>query len=207
MSAQPLRNDVAVAADDALPFLPPNWNQEFDVQAHLSRVPTTATVKGMFWNDLQKVACSVGAVLSPARYASFHDYPLVDYMHAVAEVSGKAYPTLPTLQAIRNVGVRGFATLSDSLAGRVLFAIAGRDLPATLGLVSEAYKRCLSPGTARLASLETGSAVIELRSIWNFTLGYQVGVFEGAIGYFGHSGRVQVRAFSPCDADYLLEWI
>jgi uncharacterized protein (TIGR02265 family) len=197
---------MAIGSNDAGPVLTPNWAAAFNVAEHVARVPSNATIKGMFWNDLYKVARSVNAELPEARYSAFRDYPLVDYLRAVADVSSKAHPGASTLQAIRQIGTRGFATLSDSLVGRVLFAIAGRDLPATLELVSDAYKRSVTPGAARLAQLGPGRAVIELRHIWTYPLAYQVGVFEGAIAHFGFGGTVKLRALSPCDADYLLEW-
>jgi uncharacterized protein (TIGR02265 family) len=178
----------------------------FDVEAHIARVPAHATVKGMSWNDLHKVARSVGAELPPGRRTTFNDYPLAEYMRAVAEIARLAQPSEPVLEGIRQVGKRAFLTFSTSLTGRVLLAIAGRDLGATLNLVSEAYKRSLSPGSARLGELREGRAIVELREIWNYPLAYQVGVFEEAMAHFGHTGTVQVRSLSPCDADYLLQW-
>jgi uncharacterized protein (TIGR02265 family) len=184
----------------------PTWTTGFDVEAHLALVPAHATVKGMFWGDLLKMAEGLPVALTKGRYASFSDYPLVDYMRAVVAVSRAAYPKASVAEGIRRVGERGFGILASSLAGKVLFALAGRDLGSTLGLVSEAYRRCLDPGEARVALLEPGRAIIELRAIWNFTHAYQVGVFEGALKHFGHAGSVQVRALGPADADYLVQW-
>lgn len=178
----------------------------FDVEACVARVPAHAMVKGMFWNDLHKVARSVGAELPAGRHTAFNDYSLAEYMRAVADVARLAHPSAPVLEGIRQLGKRAFVTFSTSLTGRVLLAIAGRDLGATLNLVSEAYKRSLSPGTARLAEIREGHAIVELRDIWNYPLSYQVGVFEETMAHFGHRGTVQVRALSPCDTDYLLQW-
>ncbi len=189
-----------------LPFEAPDWVRDFDVEAHLALAPASATVKGMFFGDLQKVADACGVPKPAGRFATFNDYPLVDYMRAVVDVARQAHPGTPTAKAICLVGRRGFSTLSSSLAGRVLFAISGRDLGATLGLVSEAYKRCLSPGRATPVEVAPGRAVIELRAVWNFTNSFQVGVFQGVIEHFGHTGSVRIRTLSPCDADYLLEW-
>jgi uncharacterized protein (TIGR02265 family) len=187
-------------------FAPPSWTTSFDVDAHIAMVPANATVKGMFWNDLLKMAAGLSIALPQGRYAAFSDYPLVDYMRAVAVVARAANPKAGVAEGIRRVGERGLATLASSLAGRVLFAFAGRDLGSTLGLVSQAYRRCLDPGEACVALLEPGKAVIELRSIWNFAQSYQVGVFEGAIRHLGHRGSVKLRTHSACDADYLVEW-
>jgi uncharacterized protein (TIGR02265 family) len=180
--------------------------QPFDVEGHLALVPANATIKGMFWNDLYKVALGVGVRLPPGRYAAFNDYPLVDYMREVANLARAIDPSESILEGMRHVGGRAFVTLTQSLTGRVLFAMAGRDLPAALGLVSEAYKRCLSPGSASLVDLAPGRAVIELRDIWTYPIAYQVGVFEKAIDHYGHIGTVQLRSLSPCDADFLLQW-
>lgn len=197
LAIRPVNNSPTFATADL--------TRAFDVEAYLALVPHGATIKGMFWNDLQRVAAGVGIKFT-GHYATFNDYPLVDYMRSVARLARIASPSAPILDGIRLIGRRAFVTLSQSLTGRVLFAMAGRDLPATLGLVSEAYKRCLNPGAARLLEIRPGYAVIELRSIWNFPKAYQVGVFEKAIEHFGHVGTVQMRLLSPCDADYLLEW-
>lgn len=187
-------------------FVAPQWHIELDVEAQLSKVPRHATVKGMFWNDLYKVAEGTKVSLPSGRYSAFGDYPLVDYMRAVATVARAAHPKASVAEGIRRVGDRGFGVLASSLAGKVLFALAGRDLQSTLGLVSQAYRRCLDPGDAQVALLEPKRAVILLRSIWNFPTAYQVGVFEGAMRNFGHAGSVKVRPISPCDVDVLLEW-
>lgn len=187
-------------------FVSPPWHIELDVEAQLAKVPRHATVKGMFWNDLYKLAEGAKVALPRGRYAAFGDYPLVDYMRAVALVARGAHPKLSVAEGIRRVGDRGFGVLASSLAGKVLFALAGRDLQSTLGLVSQAYRRSLDPGDARVALLEPRRAVILLRSIWNFPTAYQVGVFEGAMRNFGHTGTVKLRSISACDADFLLEW-
>lgn len=187
-------------------FALPTWHGPFNVEEHLSKVPPRATVKGMYWNDLYKLAPRALVDLPPGRYSAFGDYPLVDYMRAVALVARNLHPEASVAEGVRRVGRRGFNTLASSLVGRVLFALAGRDLQSTLGLVSQAYRRSLDPGDAQIELLERNRAVISLRSIWNFPTSYQVGVFEGAIDVFGHTGTVQVRPLSACDADFLLEW-
>lgn len=203
MSLEPAIPDPTT---DLRGFAPPDWRAALDVDGQLAQVPAGATVKGMFWNDLYKLAAEGNVALPRGRYAAFGDYALVDYMRGVVQVSREAYPNVSAAEGIRRVGARGFDVLAASLAGRVLFALAGRDLQSTLGLVSQAYRRCLDPGGARVVLLEPKRAVISLRSIWNFPTTYQVGVFEGAMRNFGHTGSVKVRPLSACDADYLLEW-
>ena len=100
----------------------------FDVEAYIARVPAHAMVKGMFWHDLEKVARSVGAELPPARRTAFTDYPLAEYMRAVADVARLATPSEPLAEGIRQLGKRAFLTFSTSLTGRVLLAIAGRSI-------------------------------------------------------------------------------
>jgi uncharacterized protein (TIGR02265 family) len=195
----------AVRPGDEL-FALPDWKRPYNPAGMLAAVPTAASVKGMFWTDLQKVAAAHPDLLPAKRYAAFNNYPLNDYMRGVTTVATAIHPGVNPHEAIRRIGRRGFSVISSSLAGKVLFALAGRDLVSSLGLVSEAYRRCLTPGDARLASSEPGRIVIELRQVWNHVDSYQVGVFEGALAHFGHSGSVKVRVLSHCDADYLLEW-
>lgn len=205
MSSKPAPRNPAANVEFS-GFALPAWHLALDVELQLGKVPPSATVKGMFWNDLFKVAEEVHVELPRGRYSAFGDYPLVDYMRGVVAVAQATHPKSSLAEGIRRVGARGFDVLASSLVGKVLFALAGRDLQSTLGLVSEAYRRCLDPGDARVALVEPKRAVILLRSIWNFPTAYQVGVFEGAMRNFGHTGTVKVRSISPCDADFLLEW-
>lgn len=204
MLAALARQSLPGSVDDE--FRLPDFAAPFDLEAHLSRVPPYATVKGMFISDLARVCKDMGEPVPEGRYVAFRDYPLIDYMRAVVDVARTAYPGSPLPDAIRQLGQRGFEVLANSLTGKVLFAFAGRDLGAVLGLVSEAYKRSLNPVGARVGSIQPGRAVIELRDVWNFSESYQVGVFEGALRHYGHSGTVKIKRLSPCDTDYLLEW-
>src|SRR5690606_687487 len=110
---------------DPSSFATPDLTRAFDVEAYLALLPHGATDKGMFWNDLQRVAAGAGINFT-GHYATFNVDPLVDYMRGVARLARIVSPSAPILEGIRLIGKRAFVTLSQSLTGRVLFAIAGR---------------------------------------------------------------------------------
>jgi hypothetical protein len=97
--------------------------------------------------------------------------------------------------------------LAESVVGKVLFSVAGRNFGTALELTEKAYKVSLDPGLARLVELKEKTAKLEMRDIWNFADCYQAGVMEGAMVAYRVKGEVRVeRLGRPCDVDLYLSW-
>jgi uncharacterized protein (TIGR02265 family) len=186
-------------------FSPPNLRQPIAVEACILATPESATVKGMYIQRLAELVQRQGAGAAK-RYVAFKDYPMRELMRAVADAAALLHPSLPTREAICAVGRLVFPTLQSSIAGRVIFAFAGNNYQAALQRVALGYEHSQNPGSARLASLSAGEAVVELRSVWNFPDCYQVGVHEGALTWYEKNGSIELRTLSPCDVDLRIRW-
>lgn len=114
-----------------------------DTAALIAEVPAHCTTKGMFFEQIARPARSCG-VDCQARYVAFRDYPLRDYMRLIADYGAARHPGMPVREALRRVGWEAFPTLMSSVAGRVIFAFAGRDVRSALRLAPDAYKHSLS---------------------------------------------------------------
>lgn len=190
-----------------LEFQPPDFRQPLNVEALLAATPATATVKGMYPQRLVELMAQQGTVeREPRRYVAFKDYPMRELMQRVVDAARVLHPKLTLREGIRELGRLVFPTLQASIAGRVLFSFAGKSYESALKRVTQGYALSQNPGSAQLVSLGTREAIVELRGVWNFPDCYQIGVHEGALAWYDHTGRIDVRVHSPCDVDLRIRW-
>lgn len=179
-----------------------------ELEAWIDETPSEATVKGMYVESLLSMLKRRGAARpTDKRYLSFKDYPLHELMRLMVDAVGVLYPELAPREGMMALGRLAFPTLLGTTVGKVIFSIAGNSWVRALNLVTKAYEVSIKPGTASVEGLTETSARVELREIWNFGDSYQVGVFEGAMEYFGVHGSVRaVRVGRRCDVDLLMHW-
>lgn len=186
-----------------------NFVSEYEeLEQLIHQTPASATVKGMFLSSfLDSLDRGGFARPTDARFVSFKDYPLRQFMQLMLAAIGTAWPTMPPRAGLRRLGQSAYPTLADSVVGRVLFSVAGRNFGTALQLTEKAYKLSLNPGVARLAELTEKTAVLEMRDIWNFADSYQVGVMEGAMVAYRVKGEVRAQKLKrPCDVNLHLHW-
>jgi len=186
-------------------FREPDHRAPLDVAALIAEVPAQNTAKGMFFEQLARAARQHG-IGCDARYVAFRDYPLRDFMRLIAEYGRVRFPGLPAREALRRVGWEAFPTLMSSVAGRVLFAFAGREVRSALRLAPDAYKHSLSHCSVRSRLNTAGQAVLEYRDVWNFPDCYQVGAIEGGCRAFGADAAVRLCVRSSASVDMLIRW-
>lgn len=199
--------DAELAALGANPaeFLRVDTEQALDVEARIGDTPLEKRTKGMFLEKLAREAHHASAA-PEARYASFGDYPLRDFMRLLADYAPAHYPGVPLREAFRQAGNEAFSTLMDSVAGRALLVMARSDIRSALRLTPEAYKYNLSHCTVQLSLEASRQVILEFRDVWNFPECYHVGIIEGLCRAFGAEGRVRTRVRSACDVDMLVRW-
>jgi len=172
------------------------------VAERIRAVPSNATVKGMFFDGpITEAFRRSGDRPGRPSYVAFKDYPLADHIQVLVACAMAGYPNVPVREGLRRLGHDAFRTFLESLAGRVLFSVAGRNFDAALGLVARSYGIAGPVGTATVIQRTHDAAVIHLENIYNLPDCYHVGVFEAALEYFREDGEVLTRVRSTSDVE------
>ena len=169
-------------------FRPPRFDAPVDLEAHLRLLPPDATNRGMFFNDLvrqvQRAApgtdiAELGGV-APRRYLPFLEYPYADFLRLVYAAAKVVRPGGPVGEGLRQLGRTTYATLLESHAGRVLFAVLGIDFEQICRHAPKGYRLAVSFAQVTSTQLGPQHFVVGFRGLPGFLETFQVGVVEGA---------------------------
>lgn len=196
---------ASAAVDDG--YTIPDMTAPFHVDAYLQACPADATIKGMFLNDLlAHVAQAGGGALTDKRYVAFKDYPMREYVELAPRAAARAYPDAPVREGLRRIGRSAYPTLAETMIGRVIFGVLGKDLEAIMKVAARGYAVSQSPGTAEVLDVGPGRARVRLTNLYTFVDSFQLGVFEGAILACGRTGEVRAKVESIATAEILATW-
>ena len=187
-------------------FIPPDFRAPLDVSAHLDAVPTGATLKGMFFQDLADQLAAAGHDTSGRSFSAFRDYPTRDYLTFLVEASKKLHPKVPLREGLRRLGRSAYPTFAETRIGKVVFGVVGGNLPAIMRLAGKAYRIADSVARADAVEVTDAHARMLLKSVYVFVDAYQVGVFEGAVLAARRVPEVAIRPVSLHEAELLVVW-
>ncbi len=184
----------------ATPLRAPRDDAPVELDEHLRRVPNGATVKGMFFLELQRVAEQAGvwpevletAAVAEKRYYNFRDYPMVDNLRITAAVAAHVDPTMPRGDAIRYLGQTAFDVVLGSQIGRALFGAFGRDVEPLFLRGPKAFKLFLGMGEITSEKVAPRVYRVHARNFPAFLETYQVGVIEGVLRHCGAKGTISI---------------
>lgn len=184
------------------PFVEPKFTGSLDVDERVDGAPHDGLVKGMFFSAIAKEAYAVaGTQVGRERYVPFRGYPLQEWIAFLPEAARAAHPNVHPKEGMRRFGQNAFQVLSESVIGRVLLSMAGKNLFASVSLTSRVFQAIGSHGHLTSPINEPGRAVIALRDMWDYIDAWYVGIFEGALRAFGASGEVRVRLKDRSNGD------
>ena len=187
--------------------LKPAFRKEVgELQSWIDDTPEFCTVKGMYVTGILQALDNFGIEHPDLRVQAFKDYPLRDYMVLLLNAALTMHPGQAPKEGLRLLGQLAVPTFAYSLVGAVITSTVGRNWEMGLKFVSRGYELSLKPGTAVVAELADGRALVELRDVWNFGDSYQVGVMEGLMSACDVQGTVTAKSTSRCDVDLHLEW-
>ncbi|MFO0554676.1 MAG: DUF2378 family protein [Polyangiaceae bacterium] len=188
-------------------FSLPSFSAPLDLDAEIAKCPSSATVKGMFIDAVQKRIRALNATPQfDARVVPFNDYSTVHQMRLLAQWARLAHRILPPREGLRRVGWSAYEDLTNSLAGRVLFGVLGRDIVAITKLASKAYAIAGSPQRATVVELADKQAIVRLEDIHLFIDSYQIGVMEGVLRLCRLEGSVLTKRLSETSCEMCVEW-
>ncbi len=179
---------------------PPRGAAPVDLEEHVRLVPSGATVKGMFFVDLQRASEAAGVWPSVVRtsgvperrYYAFRDYPMVDNLRLTIAVAAHLHPRLPISDALRRLGQAALNVVLASQIGRALFGILGRDVEPIFLRGPKAFKLLVAAGEVTAEKLSDRTYRFRAKNLPLFLETYQVGVIEGVLRHCGERGRILI---------------
>ena len=173
----------------------------------ISETPAENTVKGMYVAGLLQTLETVGVVPPKReRLQAFKDYSLREYMDLLLDSALTIYPNSTVHNGLRSLGRLVIPTFATSIIGKVIMATASRSWDLSLKCVSRGYAASLKPGKCTVAEMTSGSALLQLRDIWNFGDSYQVGVIDGMMEWCRIQGKITPTVISRSSVDLAIEW-
>lgn len=188
-------------------FSPPDFSQPLDVEAHLARIPATATVKGLVAESIvEAVAAERKPPITTVRFASFRDYPLRDIVALKVDAARAVRPDAPLREGLAVVGRRLFPKFVSTLLGRVMYGVFGGNVSSILRLANKSYEQTQTLGRVETAVVGPTSIRMHFTNTHTFLDAYHVGVLQGTLQACKVEGHVLVRMASEIEGDLLVEW-
>lgn len=190
--------------------LPPGFHRPdpykpIDLERSRRRVPPEATVKGMFFTSLEEEVRSRGFDLASRRLPPFLDYPMTELLDLYEEAARVSHAGLPTYEAMRRLARPAFRVFSDSLVGRTVFGVIGRDVQRVLGLAARAWPHAANVGKLEVERIDEQTALVRASEFY-LTEPVAVGIAEGVLLADGRRGLVAARMSSPIDGEFWIRW-
>ncbi len=197
---------LSAVPDDAA-FREPDLDAPLDAATELERIPSSATISGVFLAGVVEAAKERGIRLPHAQesYIDFRPYPLRDHARLLVDAAGAYYPDERLRRGLLRLGRGAPQTLLRSMIGRVVLGSVEGPLEA-LAAMAKSYPLHTKPGSLEVEPVAPGRAIVRLREIHHFLDPHHVGVFEGVLRFAGVEGTVRIHALSRSDADLLCEW-
>ncbi len=206
MENRELALDVS-AVDLPEGFALPDWSAPFDPGPYFDCVPAEATSKGMFLQALVEEAHRRGVTLpDEGPFQAFYDYPLARCMELTLEAAKLIHPDLSVREALRRIGRLSYGTFAESLIGRVVFGIAGRDMGRILKLASKGASIASTHGKIEVVDLQANTAMLRVSDVYVFAECFNTGIAESVFEVCGKQGIVAQRMSSLSDGEFWLQW-
>jgi uncharacterized protein (TIGR02265 family) len=208
-------NAVGAAAqagqDEPMPappgFVPVDWSAPFDPVAHIAACPAEFTIKGVIAHGVVR-RLERGGYAPAGRYSfqTFKDYPLREHLELVVDAARLMHPDQPLREALRRLGRVAYDDVLETLIGRVVFGVLGKNFPGIVRLSAKAYEIVGSRARVTMVAASDGFAHSHIKDAFGFLDTYQIGVYEGTMAYCGHVGEVLIKRHSISEAEVWCEW-
>ncbi len=195
------------------PMRAPRFDAPVDLDGHLRRVPSGATIKGMFFLELQRVAEKSGvwrqvlltAGVAERRYYNFRDYPMVDNLRITLAVATHVHPDRSHGEGIRLLGQGALDIVLGSQLGRAVFGPFDRDMDPLFLRGPKAFKLLLGIGDVTSEKISPRVYRFHARNFPAFLETYQVGVIEGILRHCSQQARVMIALEDLANATIQVE--
>jgi uncharacterized protein (TIGR02265 family) len=171
-----------------------------DVDVILARVPSTQSVKGMFFARLvervgeawPRVRTTLEGAPRLGRYVPFVDYPARDHVRMIHAAAVQSFPDAAVREAYRRLGEKAFEDFATSTLGAVMMPLFV-DAEGALLRFPDAY--ALSVPRARPATAAS-IAPRTVRLVFGDTVipEYLAGTFEAVVRHYDVEPRIEIDA-------------
>ncbi len=201
---------VDAAARGAPGFVTPRFDTDLDTGAYLERVPPDAYCKGMFFHDVlaqvRRVDPDAARGLARRRYIPFKDYPLREHMEITEAAVRLLYPGVPTREGMRRLGWLAYPAFVESMIGRVVFGVLGKDLDRIFQVGPKSFEVSLTRGQAVAERLGDRHWRYDFTDVFGYLDAYYVGVVEGPIRYHRLVPDVRIHLRTLSDGTMDIRW-
>lgn len=187
-------------------FEPIDWRAPIDLDAGRAAIPPGALSKGFLLAGVVKGCERRGKKLDVGKsYIAFKDYPTTEYADVCERAARLLWPDESMREGLRRVGHMAYPDLADTLLGRVVFGVLGKDIKAITRIVDKAYSISGNRGRATVTSLGDTWSTIKLEDVVHVDA-LQVGAFEGALMACDLDGDVKIKRLGPGAAELHTSW-
>lgn len=195
-----------------LVFAPPDYNR-LDFDAALAAIPDKATVKGLFMQALLQAVeaheqCDImeAAGVPERRYTGFHDYPFRELVLIERALARRLHPDIPEGPAIRQLTTRFYAAFAETVAGRVLFGVLGRDARRVIPLGPRGWKICVGMGRVEGEVVAENHVRYHFHDYFGPAEAGDIGVVEGALRFCGVKGQAEIARIDRGNFVFDIKW-
>lgn len=189
------------------PYPPRSTSELTSFEQQISVTPAANQVHGMYLVSLRQLLKSRAIARRELQTAQpFRYYPLQLFMRELVAAATLVYPEATPRDSLRRLGKLVCPTFAESIGGKVMMGVVGRNLELGLSVLARGYHLSLRPGRAIVVKQSPGHWRVELREIWNFGDTYQVGVVQGLMDWCRVRGEINPEVISPCDTDLDVRW-
>jgi uncharacterized protein (TIGR02265 family) len=210
-----LKRPVEATASIESDFLTPDFAGALDPEPYLAVMPPDETCKGLYFTGVIDVVRRLAPGrdidlfegMQNRRFIAFRDYLLREHMVLTLNAVRLLYPRIPSREGMRRLGWLAFPSMVDSMIGRVVFGVLGRNPDSVMAAGPRAVDLSIKSGRATARKVGNNHFRYAFWNIYGFLDTYYVGVVEGALKAQGVVPRVRIAMSALTDAEMDVMWI
>lgn len=188
-------------------FVPLDFTAAVDVDERIAACPERFCVRGMFFQEIFDAAERAGRPFeAPPRRIPWRHYPTREYMRVIADGAARVHPDLPLGEAMFQVAKQVYPNFADTMVGKAIFAIAGREFVRVAQLAPRAYDASLDGGRVEVRTAEPGYVHVHMADLRPFPELFQPGVWAGAMQVCGVEGELFVKKHDDANVELEILW-
>jgi uncharacterized protein (TIGR02265 family) len=177
-------------------FVLPDWNAPLDVEAAMALAPAQVQVRGFVISGMLARLKAQGVTLDTPGFVPFRSYPYRQQMELLVK-GAQALAPGNVRQGLRLVGRMAFPSVLETLPGRVVFGVLGKDVQAIFKVAAKGYEMVGAHARVTVPVVTASHAHLVLQDVHAFPEAYHVGVCEGAVLACGKTPQIWLKTNSP----------